>query len=313
LTSVPAATPPRPVAQDPPESWKHYALFEGIRNALYILPSNFTSELSITGVLATDLFTFNSSLGATIEAQVIEQLNALHTIWDLRGTYADYAFVRQAQRFPDVILCSVTPGATEPILMGIELKGWCILAKEGEPSFRYKVSPNVCAPPDLLVVYPWALANVTTGAPRLYAPYVVSARFAAEFKNWWWQHERAGRTSGNSDIHFAPATNFYPQKSDLISDDAQHDSGNNFGRYARTGVMDDYIAQRFAELLSGIPLRAWQRFLKIFSEGREGDAALRAAERLGHEFPQSLPELSDAQIRELQSRIGEIVSLLRES
>jgi len=96
-------------------------------------------------------------------------------------------------------------------------------------------------------------------------------------------------------------------------DDAQHDSGNNFGRYARTGVMDDYIAQRFAELLSGIPLRAWQRFLKIFSEGREGDAALRAAERLGHEFPQSLPELSDAQIRELQSRIGEIVSLLRES
>ena len=40
--------------------------------------------------------------------------------------------------------------------MGIELKGWYVLAKEKEPSFRYKVTPAVCAPADLLVVVPWA-------------------------------------------------------------------------------------------------------------------------------------------------------------
>jgi hypothetical protein len=49
--------------------------------------------------------------------------------------------------------------------MGIELKGWYVLAKEKEPSFRYKVTLTVCAPADLLVVVPWALSNVISGRP----------------------------------------------------------------------------------------------------------------------------------------------------
>ena len=30
--------------------------------------------------------------------------------------------------------------------MGIELKGWYVLAKEREPSFRQKVTPAACSP-----------------------------------------------------------------------------------------------------------------------------------------------------------------------
>ncbi len=75
MTTGGVPDPPRPTS--PPENWEHLGLYKRVREALYILPSLFESELNITGVLATDLFTFNSSLGATIENQVVEVLNDL--------------------------------------------------------------------------------------------------------------------------------------------------------------------------------------------------------------------------------------------
>ena len=42
------------------------------------------------------------------------------------------------------------------ILLGIELKGWHLLAKETEPSFRFLATPQACARADLFVVYPLA-------------------------------------------------------------------------------------------------------------------------------------------------------------
>ena len=74
-------------------------------------PSYFKTDLRISGVLATDLFTFNSSLGATIEAQVVEALNAIRGSWDPEQRYAAYSFVRQSQRFPDVILRTAASGS----------------------------------------------------------------------------------------------------------------------------------------------------------------------------------------------------------
>jgi hypothetical protein len=53
----------------------------------------------------------------------------------------------------------------------------------------------------------------------------------------------------------------------MISDIANSDKGDNFGRYARTGAMDAYIAQIFSEHLSGIPLASWQKFLKDSTRG----------------------------------------------
>ena len=52
------------------------------------MPSRFESEFVISGVLATDLFAFNSSLGATIEEQVTASLNELRTVRDPGNRYS---------------------------------------------------------------------------------------------------------------------------------------------------------------------------------------------------------------------------------
>ena len=87
-------------------------------------------------MLATDWFAFNSSLGATIEDQVTASLNDLRTVLDPDNQYSLYGFERQPQTFPDIVLCTSAPDIEPPILMVIELKGWYVLAKEREPSFR---------------------------------------------------------------------------------------------------------------------------------------------------------------------------------
>lgn len=66
----------------PSSDWEHYELFEAVKKAIFSLPSRFESSLRISGILATDLFAFNSSLGATIEEQVVTSLNKLRAVWD---------------------------------------------------------------------------------------------------------------------------------------------------------------------------------------------------------------------------------------
>ncbi|VFN01000.1 MAG: hypothetical protein BECKG1743E_GA0114224_103705, partial [Candidatus Kentron sp. G] len=75
--------PPEPIVPDP--NWPYYELHLSVKKAIYSLPSGFESVLNIDGVLATDLFAFNSSLGVT--ARVIsgvashiqvEETEALH-------------------------------------------------------------------------------------------------------------------------------------------------------------------------------------------------------------------------------------------
>lgn len=268
--------PDPPFPTEPENTWEHYGLFESVKKAIFSLPSRFESSLNIDGVLATDLFAFNSSLGATIEQQVVDSLNRLRSVWDPEQRYALYEFERQPQTFPDVVLKASAPDVKPTVLMGIELKGWYVLAKEKEPSFRYKVTPAVCAPADLLVVVPWALSNVISGSPIVFEPFVMGARHAAEYRNWYWKHKRKG--SSDRGIELSSVNQFYPTKSDMISDRPASDSGGNFGRLARSGVMEEYIAKLFEEKLAGIQLSAWQRFLSIFTEGvtdKEIDAALQ--------------------------------------
>jgi hypothetical protein len=159
-----------------------------------------------------------------------------------------------------VILKAQDPNLKPQILMGIELKGWYALAKEAEPSFRYKVSPAVCAPADLLVVVPWALSRVVSGSPKVFTPFVMGARHAAEMRNWYW----AQRPNANPKITLSAIKDHYPTKSDQISDKPEDDSGGNFGRVARSKIMDTYIDEIMGERLLGIPLAEWQKFLKRF-------------------------------------------------
>lgn len=276
-------------AGGPHRTWPHRALYDRMIDALHALPSRFRTSLRIAGISATDLFTLNTPLGAAIEQSVVENLNAIHDLWDPDGTYALYSFARQAQVFPDVRLQTSAPNvaASDRIIMGIELKGWFILAKEGEPSFRYKVAPAVCQPQDLLVVYPWSLDEVISGSPRLLRPFIDEARYAAEHRNHYWTDLR-GRTGAAAQINYATATNAYPSKGEKFNDEAVLDKGKNFGRVARGGLMTEFIAALFAEPISGIPAQHWQAFLHIFAEGATGAAiekklkAIRsAAEREG--------------------------------
>lgn len=267
--------PPEPRPEAPASTDVDLELWEAVRNTLYALPSRFTSELVITGVLATDLHSFNTSLGASIEEQVVASLNKLRSSWDPKDRFPTYRFVRSPQRFPDVTLRDSAPNSAKPILMGIELKGWYVLAKEREPSGRYKVTPRACAPQDLLAIVPWALDNVVSGKPRLFDPYVEGARWVAEYRNWWWQFLRY--TDKAPGIKLSEIDAPYPTaKADKISDVPEHDDGGNFGRIARTGIMDDYVAKLMRETLAGIPLWAWQSFLKPF-KGEVPDEKVRKA------------------------------------
>lgn len=255
----------------PPNTWPHRALYDRVVSTLYALPDRFETPLAIKGVPATDLFTMNSALGAAIEKSVVESLNDLRDLWDPDNQYSDYRFIRQSQCFPDVLLKSVSPApAHSPILIGIELKGWFVLSKEGEPSFRYKISPQCCAEADLLVVMPWIFDSVIAGHPKLMAPIVVEARWAAEMRNHHWQWVRANRNNEpqtNRMITLAPHHGVYPGKSDRSSDVPISDSGNNFGRVARCGAIDTEVEERLAHDALGIPVDAWRRFIQVFADG----------------------------------------------
>ncbi len=154
-------SPPTP--KPPAKNWEHRALYERVRETLVALPAYFKPETFIAGLLATDIFSLSAALGATIEAEVVNSLNDLRNAWDPEQKYANFSFVRQPQTFPDVRLQRYKDDGSVEIVLGVELKGWYLLAKEGEPTFRFHASPGACAPQDLLVVYPWALANVISG------------------------------------------------------------------------------------------------------------------------------------------------------
>jgi hypothetical protein len=250
-------------------------------DALHALPSRFRTSLRIAGISATDLFTLNTPLGAAIEASVVENLNLLRDLWDPDGKYEIYSFVRQAQVFPDVLLTTTAPGVSEAqrVLMGIELKGWFLLAKEREPSFRYKASALVCAPQDLLVVFPWGLDEVISGAPKLYRPFVEEARYAAEHRNHYWE-TRKDVLPALAKVELSPINVPYPSKSQKFNDTPIADKGGNFGRVARGGLMTDFITALLDQPISGIPARYWQGFLEIFSEGASAEQIDRKLVRM---------------------------------
>jgi hypothetical protein len=64
----------------------------------------------------------------------------------------------------------------------------------------------------------------------------------------------------------------YPNKSQKFNDEATNDSGGNFGRVARGGLMTGFIAELMALPLSGIPAKHCQAYLKIFADGAQAAA-----------------------------------------
>lgn len=256
----------RTLNRDPDRATRLARLRERVEEALYALPGHFRSATNIEGIQATDLFALNTMLAATIEARVVETLNWMRQVWDPDGCWTAYSFERQAQTFPDVRL--VSRGNSLDTALGIELKGWYLLAKEGMPSLRFTVNPSACGPHDLIAVVPWYLSNVLSGVPTVLPPWVYSAREAAEYRNHWWKDIRI-TTADPGIIHPPHPVRPYPGKSDHVVDKPVSDRGGNFGRLARTGLMDDFLQASRRRLIAGIAAEHWIQFFKIYSEPKD--------------------------------------------
>ena len=231
-------------------------------------------------------------------------LNLVRNTWDSDGAYSLYSFVRQPQTFPDILLRQASSGVA---LLGIELKGWYLLAKEAEPSLRFQVTADACIRQDLIVVVPWALGNVISGSPTLFEPFVESARYAATYRNYHWQHVR--RTRQPTGIETPPQVTPYPTKSEQILDRPRADGGSNFGRLARTGIMDAYLRKLDDVQLCGIKTVYWREFLKTFQENTS-DTQIRAAlDRLRQRVRKEM-DVSSPKSRSTLAIIGELESLL---
>lgn len=300
--------PPVPIRKPIDPAWPHAKLHERVRESLSALPSHFDTEIFISGIRATDLHTLNSVLGATIEDQVVATLNSMHSTWDPDEKYAHYSFVRQPQTFPDVLLRRApSADATNDILMGVELKGWYLLAKEREPNFRFTVTEKVCNPQDLLVVVPWVLSQVISGKPMVFTPYIEPARFAAAMRNYHWQYLR--KAKGSTKIKSPTVGTPYPSKAAQIQDIPEADDGGNFGRFARTGIMDAYLKEMQTRPLAGIPIEYWLTFFKAFQEHAPDDQIRKELERLVERVDEEPKETPDKAVA-LQQILSGLVRLL---
>lgn len=247
----------KPVIKNPDSDWEYFYLWEKIKQLIAQLPENFHSTISVSGISTTEIYSFGAVLGLTIEEEVVRTLNNLKHIWNIDDNYSNYLFIRQAETFPDVLLKEIKGNN---IIMGIELKSWYLLEKESEPSFRFTVTPSVCNKQDILVVVPWVLSNVLSGVPVIFEPYIESAKYIAEYRNYWWRFIRKAKSSTeiNTPVNATP----YPTGREQISDHPTSDSGKNFGRIARVGIMDSYVKQFDKLKLLGKDIEQWRKFFK---------------------------------------------------
>ena len=114
------------------------------------------------GIDATDLFALDSVLGASIEGQVVRTLDKMRSESDpdehRNGTGSC------GRRRPSQPLARRGADAID-VAMGIELKGWYLLSKEGVGSFGFQATPAACSIFDLIMIVPWRLSNVMSGTP----------------------------------------------------------------------------------------------------------------------------------------------------
>jgi len=249
----------------PSGKWCHFKIWERVNALFYSLPNHFETDLIVKGINVTEIFSVGGAFATVVDSQVVTILNRLRNLWDPDNEYSNYAFVRQSQTFPDTLFRNLQD--EKDILFGIELKSWYVLSKEGEPSFRYQVTPEACAEPDLLVVIPWFLSDIISGTPKLLTPYKELAKYPAEYRNYYWQRSRTERNE-NPNIRKPPKENRhpYPSSKQESSDEAEGDKGGNFGRIARAGILDEYINSIKAQDYLGVRILHWIAFFKAISE-----------------------------------------------
>lgn len=251
-----------------PQNDRRASLIKKLRNVVFpSLPAECTIENTYSGILATDLFSLNTLLGSMIENKVVSFLNTHRHLWD-NGEWNEYHFIRSNESFPDVRL--IRKNGRKDILLGIELKSWFILSKEGEPSFRYRTAAEACDYGDLLCIIPWYLSNAVCGHPVFATPWVYSAKAAAEATKRYWLYERATEkplTLEQRGLEIPAGIKPYMVNArDKTNYKPVNDGGNNFGRLARTGVMSDFVKETLSTDILGIPADNWRLFLKAHTD-----------------------------------------------
>ncbi|MFC7079625.1 hypothetical protein [Halorussus caseinilyticus] len=252
---------------------EHSELYQILPSLLEQVPTDFESDVHIEGLDATDVFGLNEVLASSVENQVTETLNSLKSEEvDFPSGYENYDFVRQSQTFPDIVFQGPVPD--EDPVIGIELKGFYLLAKEGDPSFRFGTTPDACAPQDLLVVYPWVLDNLVTGSPEIFRPFIMPAKFASLFVDYYWKElknwdaDKPDKSIKRPEGDISP----YPNaKSDFVQDHAEQDSGGNYGRFRSKSIkhitpLQEYMNQMKSRELLGISAEKWGQFFTGFEE-----------------------------------------------
>jgi hypothetical protein len=117
-------------------------------------------------------------------------------------------------------------------------------------------------------VVPWHLADVLSGAPVVRDPYIEQARYAAEMRNFYWQHQRG--TDLVTGIISPRDVHPYPSAKTKTSDKPEKDSGGNFGRIARVRcLMDEFIGAALNTSISGIEARHWIDFFRVFTDASD--------------------------------------------
>lgn len=202
-----------------------------------------------------------------IENKVVMFLNSHRHLWD-DNSWREYHFIRSNESFPDVRL--VRKGDNHDIVLGIELKSWFILSKEGEPSFRYRTASEACNCGDLLCIIPWFLSDAVCGHPVLTTPWVYSAKAAAEATKRYWIYERhtdKPMTAIERGLTLPSGIHPYMENArDKTNYKPYNDGGNNFGRLARTGIMTDFVSETLLTDILGIPANNWRLFLKAHTD-----------------------------------------------
>ena len=283
-------------------------LYNGVLAALMALPASFSFPHPISGVRATDLFNLNSLIGAAIEDQVVEALNRSRSVWDPDHNWDECVFERRSQSFPDVRLVRRAL-AGEEVVLGIELKGWYTLSKERVPSFRYQVAPNACAPMDVLCVVPWYLDNAVSGEAKVLTPWIVQARYAAEWRDYWWTELRTSKDDEiRKGIDYPTNVKPYPSKSEMAHAVPRNDSGGNFGRLPRCRpLMDEFIQETLAEEVLGIALADWVSFIALHTDGADAEIITR---ELARKLAERQGATSDLKAERALALLKELVDVL---
>lgn len=303
--------PSRPEPHDFADDEASGKLVRNVRAALYALPAYFQSGTRLEGLDGGELFSLSGVLGGAIEHQVVETLNRIREVWDPDDEWPRHQFVRFAQTFPDVRLQAYNDDGEPSVALGIELKGWYLLSKEREPSFRYSVTPSACSARDLLVVVPWHLKNLLSGEPIVYEPYIEQARYVAELRNWWWMFERNSQDSEAERGVNPPNQEAgpYPPPRARIADRPLNDGGNNFGRIARVdSLMKGYVATMLKKLIAGIPAEHWTLFFRLHAEATDAEQILA---RLQSELIEEESELSEESVQQITEVVRQIVNLFK--